>query len=87
MAEVPLRDAPSILGAANGVIGNGRRCRARARRSSDAIGAEVWIKRDDAGSLPLAGNKVRKLEHLIAAADRDDVQRVAIERPDEPRGG
>jgi 1-aminocyclopropane-1-carboxylate deaminase/D-cysteine desulfhydrase-like pyridoxal-dependent ACC family enzyme len=39
-----------------------------APRFSDALGVEVWIKRDDAGSLPVAGNKVRKLEYLVAAA-------------------
>ncbi|TCO59516.1 pyridoxal-phosphate dependent enzyme [Actinocrispum wychmicini] len=39
-----------------------------APRFSDALGVEVWVKRDDIGSLPLAGNKVRKLEYLVAAA-------------------
>lgn len=37
-------------------------------RFSAAIGAPVWIKRDDVGSLGMAGNKVRKLEYLVAAA-------------------
>ena len=37
-------------------------------RFSAAVGAPVWIKRDDIGSLGLAGNKVRKLEYLLAAA-------------------
>jgi D-cysteine desulfhydrase family pyridoxal phosphate-dependent enzyme len=37
-------------------------------RFSAAIGAEVWIKRDDAGELGLAGNKVRKLEFVLADA-------------------
>jgi 1-aminocyclopropane-1-carboxylate deaminase/D-cysteine desulfhydrase len=37
-------------------------------RFSEAIGAEVWIKRDDIGSLGLAGNKVRKLEFVLGAA-------------------
>ena len=40
----------------------------RARRFGDAIGAEVWIKRDDIGSIGLAGNKVRKLEFVLAEA-------------------
>ncbi|HTS14394.1 MAG TPA: pyridoxal-phosphate dependent enzyme [Candidatus Sulfotelmatobacter sp.] len=37
-------------------------------RFSEAVGAEVWIKRDDIGSLGLVGNKVRKIEYLAAAA-------------------
>jgi D-cysteine desulfhydrase family pyridoxal phosphate-dependent enzyme len=37
-------------------------------RFSAAIGAEVWIKRDDVGELGLAGNKVRKLEFVLADA-------------------
>ena len=40
----------------------------RVPRFSEALGLEVWIKRDDVGSLPLAGNKVRKLEYLVAQA-------------------
>jgi D-cysteine desulfhydrase family pyridoxal phosphate-dependent enzyme len=39
-----------------------------APRFSEAVGAEVWIKRDDIGSIGMAGNKVRKLEYLVAAA-------------------
>lgn len=41
---------------------------ARAERFSAAIGADVWIKRDDIGSIGLAGNKVRKLEFVVADA-------------------
>ncbi len=37
-------------------------------RFSAAAGAPIWIKRDDVGSLGMAGNKVRKLEYLVAAA-------------------
>jgi 1-aminocyclopropane-1-carboxylate deaminase/D-cysteine desulfhydrase-like pyridoxal-dependent ACC family enzyme len=37
-------------------------------RFSEAIGAQVWMKRDDTGSLGLAGNKVRKLEFVLAEA-------------------
>lgn len=37
-------------------------------RFSDAIGVEVWCKRDDIGSVGLAGNKVRKLEVELAHA-------------------
>jgi D-cysteine desulfhydrase len=40
-------------------------------RFSEAIGVEVWCKRDDMGTVGLAGNKVRKLEvelaHAVAA--------------------
>jgi D-cysteine desulfhydrase len=35
---------------------------------SDEVGAEVWIKRDDLTGLALGGNKVRKLEFLLADA-------------------
>jgi L-cysteate sulfo-lyase len=37
-------------------------------------GAEIWVKRDDCTGLALGGNKVRKLEYLVAealAADAD----------------
>src|SRR4051812_42213992 len=43
----------------------------RARRLGDALGVELWIKRDDIGSLGLAGNKVRKLEFALGAALAD----------------
>jgi len=34
------------------------------------IGAEVWVKRDDMSAGPAAGNKIRKLEYLLADARR-----------------
>src|SRR5687768_14262001 len=34
----------------------------------EIVGAKVWIKRDDATSGPEAGNKIRKLEFLLADA-------------------
>ena len=37
-------------------------------RLSAAIGAEVWIKRDDWGSLAMAGAKARKLERIVSQA-------------------
>lgn len=37
----------------------------RLPRFSRLVGADVWIKRDDAAPLALAGNKVRKLEQLL----------------------
>ena len=36
-----------------------------APRFGAAIGREVWIKRDDVGSVGLAGNKIRKLSRLV----------------------
>ncbi|MET0686500.1 MAG: pyridoxal-phosphate dependent enzyme [Solirubrobacteraceae bacterium] len=38
-----------------------------APRFGAAIGREVWIKRDDIGSVGYAGNKIRKLEFLAPA--------------------
>ncbi|MCE6787396.1 pyridoxal-phosphate dependent enzyme, partial [Acinetobacter baumannii] len=38
------------------------------KKFSEAIGVEVWCKRDDIGSVGLAGNKVRKLEVELAYA-------------------
>ncbi len=40
------------------------------RRLSQATGAELWVKRDDLTGLGLSGNKVRKLEFLLADAVR-----------------
>lgn len=37
-------------------------------RLSEELGVEVWAKRDDLGSVGLAGNKVRKLETELAHA-------------------
>src|SRR3954467_8717061 len=47
-------------------------------RFSAAVGAEVWIKRDDVGALGLAGNKVRKLEFVLGAARRDGADAIVI---------
>lgn len=35
---------------------------------SRALGTNVWIKRDDLCGVALGGNKVRKLEYLLAEA-------------------
>jgi D-cysteine desulfhydrase len=46
------------------------------RAASEALGIELWIKRDDLTGSQLSGNKVRKLEYLLAdarAADADVV--------------
>lgn len=40
----------------------------RAPRLSEAVGVEVWIKRDDLTGLLLGGNKARKLEFLCGEA-------------------
>jgi 1-aminocyclopropane-1-carboxylate deaminase/D-cysteine desulfhydrase len=47
-------------------------------RFSEAIGAEVWMKRDDIGSPGLAGNKVRKLEFVLGAARAEGADVVVI---------
>lgn len=39
---------------------------------SAELGVEVWVKRDDLTGLGLGGNKVRKLEFLLAAAQAAD---------------
>jgi D-cysteine desulfhydrase len=39
-----------------------------APRLSDAVGVEIWLKRDDLTGLGLGGNKVRGLEFLLADA-------------------
>jgi D-cysteine desulfhydrase len=41
-----------------------------APRLSEALGVEVWLKRDDMTGLGLGGNKVRGLEFLLADAQR-----------------
>jgi D-cysteine desulfhydrase len=41
-----------------------------APRLSEAVGVEIWFKRDDLTGLGLGGNKVRGLEYLLADAAR-----------------
>jgi D-cysteine desulfhydrase len=41
-----------------------------APRLSDAVGLEIWLKRDDLTGFGLGGNKVRGLEFLLADAQR-----------------
>ncbi len=38
-------------------------------RLSEHVGSEIWVKRDDLTGLGLSGNKIRKLEFLIAEAN------------------
>jgi len=38
----------------------------------EAAGLDVWLKRDDLSSFDLSGNKVRKLEHLMAEAIEEE---------------
>lgn len=40
----------------------------RLNRASEALGIELWIKRDDLSGFAGGGNKGRKLEFLIAEA-------------------
>lgn len=40
---------------------------------SAKYGRNIWIKRDDLCGVALGGNKVRKLEYLLAQADRKSV--------------
>ena len=47
-----------------------------AERLSEHLGVEVLLKRDDAGPLGVAGNKVRKLELLLARATADGADTV-----------
>lgn len=47
-------------------------------RFSATVGAEVWMKRDDAGPVGLAGNKVRKLEFVLGAARHDGADAIVI---------
>ncbi|HEX2678259.1 MAG TPA: pyridoxal-phosphate dependent enzyme, partial [Polyangiales bacterium] len=35
------------------------------------VGTQVWVKRDDCTAGPEAGNKIRKLEYLLAAAQAE----------------
>ena len=39
-------------------------------RTSERVGTELWIKRDDLTGSALSGNKIRKLEYLMAEALR-----------------
>src|SRR3954447_15344027 len=50
----------------------------RLPRFGAAIGADVWIKRDDAGAVGPAGNKVRKLEFVLGAARREGADAIVI---------
>src|SRR3954452_19724932 len=47
-------------------------------RFSAAVGADVWMKRDDVGAVGLAGNKVRKLEFVLGVARRDGADAIVI---------
>jgi len=47
-----------------------------AQRLSAELGATVWLKRDDLTGLALGGNKVRKLEFLLGAAEAEGADTV-----------
>jgi 1-aminocyclopropane-1-carboxylate deaminase/D-cysteine desulfhydrase len=44
-----------------------------APRFSASVGRQILIKRDDIGSIGLAGNKVRKFEYIAAQADHEHI--------------
>lgn len=46
----------------------------RLDRLSEKLGIDLWIKRDDLSGLGLGGNKVRKLEYLLADAQKQDAK-------------
>jgi 1-aminocyclopropane-1-carboxylate deaminase/D-cysteine desulfhydrase-like pyridoxal-dependent ACC family enzyme len=58
IAHVPLIDGPTPI--------------ERLAHVSEELGADVWVKRDDRSSGRYGGNKVRKLEWLLAAARAKD---------------
>jgi len=49
-----------------------------APRFSAAIGREVWIKRDDVGSVGYAGNKIRKLSRLVSEIEERGADTLVI---------
>jgi len=62
LPHIPLADLPTPV--------------ERLDRLSEAMGAELWIKRDDRSSSLYGGNKVRKLEFLLADALASGAKRV-----------
>ena len=48
----------------------------RLERLSGLLGIDLWIKRDDLTGLGLGGNKVRKLEYLLADAQKQGAELV-----------
>ena len=62
-------------------------------RYGEQLGAKIWVKRDDHTGSELSGNKVRKLEYLMAEAlaaagdPRHHVRRRAIEPRARDRDG
>ncbi len=48
----------------------------RLENISDMLGINLWIKRDDLAGLGLGGNKVRKLEYLLADAKKQGAELV-----------
>jgi D-cysteine desulfhydrase len=51
----------------------------RLERLSQELDAALWIKRDDLTGLELSGNKVRKLEYVLAEAIRDGADTIVTE--------
>ena len=48
----------------------------RLSRVSEELGVEVFVKRDDLTGTELSGNKIRKLEYLLADAKARGARRV-----------
>ncbi len=49
------------------------------RLAGELDGARVWLKRDDLSGLEVSGNKIRKLEYVIAAARAAGVDTIVTE--------
>jgi D-cysteine desulfhydrase len=64
---VPTRP-PALTGAPRVRLANLTTPLQAAPRLSEALGVEVWIKRDDLTGVGLGGNKARKLEYLLGDA-------------------
>ena len=56
-------------------------------RYGEQLGAQIWLKRDDHTGSELMGNKVRKLEYLMAEAlaQRGDARHHVRRRAVQPR--
>ena len=49
------------------------------RLAGEFDGARVWLKRDDLSGLEVSGNKIRKLEYVLAAARAAGVDTIVTE--------
>lgn len=51
----------------------------RLARLSTQLGGEVWVKRDDLTGLEVSGNKIRKLEYILADAQANQCDTIVTE--------